>query len=299
MRYSELTCAYQTKAEDSNVATFSGVASTSDVDKLNEVIEAGAFLPIARKDNGDPDVLMLRDHDRTQIIGGWKSFAQQGPRLVVEGELCLDVEKARETYALMKRGFLSGLSVGFTAGLNDVKYDDRNGRRTISKATLKECSIVAAPANGRARVLSVKSDVVELLSSCGLDDTDIDILLNEGLDGLIECKRNPQKPYGGNVPYADPGYQDDGVHRYPIDTERHIRAAWSYINMPKNQRMYSADQVKKIMGRIKAAWRNKIDPAGPPGASDGKGEDWNPLDEMRVASEVRGLLSQLRERCHG
>ena len=43
--------------------------------------------------------------------------------------------------------------------------------------------------------------------------------------------------------YADPGYQSDGKLRYPIDTERHIRAAWSYINMPSNARRYGDDQV--------------------------------------------------------
>ena len=29
-----------------------------------------------------------------------------------------------------------------------------------------------------------------------------------------------------NIVYADPGYQPDGKKRYPIDSERHIRAAW-------------------------------------------------------------------------
>ena len=32
------------------------------------------------------------------------------------------------------------------------------------------------------------------------------------------------EPYGA-VTYADPGYQSDGVKRYPIDTEAHTRAA--------------------------------------------------------------------------
>lgn len=61
-----------------------------------------------------------------------------------------------------------------------------------------------------------------------------------------------KKPYG-NVTYADPGYQDDGVKRYPLDTEAHVRAAWSYINMPKNQKAYSSEQVSAIKSRIKTA----------------------------------------------
>lgn len=60
-----------------------------------------------------------------------------------------------------------------------------------------------------------------------------------------------KKPYG-DVQYADPGYKE-GVKRYPIDTEEHVRAAWSYINMPKNHVGYTAEEVSAIKGRIKAA----------------------------------------------
>ena len=74
------------------------------------------------------------------------------------------------------------------------------------------------------------------------------------------------KPYG-DVEYADPGYQDDKKRRYPIDTEKHIRAAWSYINKPKNGGKYSADELKRIKNKIIAAWKDKIDPEGPPSAA--------------------------------
>jgi hypothetical protein len=68
--------------------------------------------------------------------------------------------------------------------------------------------------------------------------------------------------------YADPGYQSDGKRRYPIETERHIRAAWSYINEPKNAAPYTGDQLKRIKDKIIAAWKEKIDPDGPPSAED-------------------------------
>jgi Family of unknown function (DUF6582) len=62
-------------------------------------------------------------------------------------------------------------------------------------------------------------------------------------------------PYGpaSEAHYADPGYQDDGVKRYPLDSEEHCRAAWAYINMPKNAAKYSPDELKKIKGRIQEA----------------------------------------------
>ena len=61
-----------------------------------------------------------------------------------------------------------------------------------------------------------------------------------------------KKPYG-DVTYADPGYKEDDKKRYPLDSEEHCRAAWSYINMPKNQEGYTPEQVSLIKGKIKSA----------------------------------------------
>lgn len=73
------------------------------------------------------------------------------------------------------------------------------------------------------------------------------------------------KPYG-DVEYADPGFQKDGQKRYPVDTEEHIRAAWSYIGQEKNASQYTDEQVKHIKTRIVHAWKDKIDKDGPPSA---------------------------------
>lgn len=64
--------------------------------------------------------------------------------------------------------------------------------------------------------------------------------------------KDPKKPYG-EVEYADPGYQKDGKARYPLDTKKHVTAAWDYINKASNQKPYTADQLSKIMSKIKAA----------------------------------------------
>ena len=91
---------------------------------------------------------------------------------------------------------------------------------------------------------------------------------NAGPDKIhtVEQACEGDKPYG-DVEYADPGYQDDKKRRYPIDTEKHIRAAWSYISKPKNAGKYSADELKRIKDKIIAAWKDKIDPEGPPSAA--------------------------------
>ena len=77
------------------------------------------------------------------------------------------------------------------------------------------------------------------------------------MQSSVEAERAGAKtakaPYGTETTYADPGYQSDGVKRYPLDTEQHCRAAWSYINQADNAAKYTADQVAAIKSKIKAA----------------------------------------------
>jgi hypothetical protein len=94
---------------------------------------------------------------------------------------------------------------------------------------------------------------------------------------------DPKKPYG-DVGYADPGYQEDKQKRYPVDTEAHVRAAWSYINRDKNAAAYSAADLGKVKGRIVGAWKKLIDKAGPPSeqAAAGSGQQlWSEEDHPR------------------
>jgi hypothetical protein len=60
-----------------------------------------------------------------------------------------------------------------------------------------------------------------------------------------------EEPYG-DVKYADPGYRDN-KKRYPIDTVEHAKAAWAYINVPKNEGEYTPEQLAVIKGKIQAA----------------------------------------------
>jgi len=59
------------------------------------------------------------------------------------------------------------------------------------------------------------------------------------------------EPYG-DVEYADPGYREE-KKRYPLDSEAHCRAAWAYINMPKNADLYTPEQLEHVRGKIIAA----------------------------------------------
>jgi hypothetical protein len=59
----------------------------------------------------------------------------------------------------------------------------------------------------------------------------------------------------GDKSYGDVKYADPKNGKYPIDTDAHIRAAWSYINMPKNAKKYPLNGVaiSTVKARIKAA----------------------------------------------
>jgi hypothetical protein len=55
---------------------------------------------------------------------------------------------------------------------------------------------------------------------------------------------------GTDGPWADPGYQADKKQRYQLDTKKNVKAAWAYINQKDNADKYTANQLKRIKGRI-------------------------------------------------
>lgn len=46
-------------------------------------------------------------------------------------------------------------------------------------------------------------------------------------------------------------YADPVNFKYPIDTEDHARAAWSYIHQKRNRKGYSDDELKSMEARIR------------------------------------------------
>jgi len=212
MLFSDMTLGrLETKAvaDGDEVAHFAGVASTSDIDLVDDIIEPGAFGKIVPK-----DVALLRDHVGTQCIGGWTGFEQDGKHLRVEGDISLAIPLGRETYTLMKQGFLSGISVGYRIRKGGMAFDEASGVRRIKKATLVECSIVAVPANRGARVRSVKSllgspaELHEWLADAGFDDREIDVVISRGFDALRRDERGALRIHGV-----------DGFGRLPTDDQ--------------------------------------------------------------------------------
>lgn len=82
--------------------------------------------------------------------------------------------------------------------------------------------------------------------------------------------RNDAMEKEGEKKYGDVKFADPENDKYPIDTEKHIRAAWDYIHKDEDADKYGADDLAAIKRRIVAAWKDKIDPAGPPEAAEKK-----------------------------
>jgi hypothetical protein len=66
-------------------------------------------------------------------------------------------------------------------------------------------------------------------------------------------RRDDVKPKEGLREYGDVKFADETHKKYPIDTEEHVRAAWSYINHKDNAAKYDKDEVQTIKKRIKKA----------------------------------------------
>lgn len=66
-------------------------------------------------------------------------------------------------------------------------------------------------------------------------------------------KRSDVNPERGEHEYGDVKFADPTNNKYPIDTEEHVRAAWSYIHHKHNAAEYSAADLKTIEDRIRKA----------------------------------------------
>lgn len=133
---------------------FGGYASLFGIaDLVNDVVEFGAFSKTLELHSSRP-VRMLFQHDPDQVIGRWLTLRQDEKGLYVEGQLSLDVTRAKDVHALMLSGALDGLSIGFKT--RKSHKDPKSGARHVSEADLWEISIVTFPMLPDARVTQIK-----------------------------------------------------------------------------------------------------------------------------------------------
>lgn len=149
------------KATDDAAGTIEGYLSVFGVrDSYNEIVLPGAFadsLAKHRREGTWP--LMLWQHDPWEPIGVWDDLAEDGKGLLAKGHLLIkqDVPIADKAYSLLKAEALWGQSIGYRE-VDTEPAKDGDARKLI-KLDLMEGSIVSFPANRRAGVDSIKSDV--------------------------------------------------------------------------------------------------------------------------------------------
>jgi len=154
-------------ASDSDPGTFEGYGAVfGNKDAYGDVIQKGAFKETLRdwkKQKRLPPMLtqhggwMLTDTDAIPV-GKWTSMEEDDTGLKVSGKLInLDTERGKNIYGAMREGVLDGMSIGYRAKEFAIGTKPDEPRRTLKKIDLIELSVVTFPANGKARVRSIKS----------------------------------------------------------------------------------------------------------------------------------------------
>lgn len=158
---------FSTDDIDAKTGAFSGYgAMFGNVDSYGDVIAPGAFKASLKewgREKKLPPMLLqhggwgMTDSDGLPI-GVWTRMDEDNAGLKVEGRLInLDTDRGKSVYGAMKEGALDGLSIGYRAKKFTLGTKPDEPRRKLEMVDLVEVSVVTFPANGKARVRSVKA----------------------------------------------------------------------------------------------------------------------------------------------
>jgi HK97 family phage prohead protease len=148
---------------------FTGYASVFNVvDSYGDVIAKGAFKDTLREweDRGKLPLMLLQhgggpfggSANDMLPIGKWTNMEENSKGLKVEGELfAMNTERGQYLIEGMKAGVLDGLSIGFRTRKATQGTKPGEPIRTLTDVDLVEVSVVALPANPKARVSNVKA----------------------------------------------------------------------------------------------------------------------------------------------
>lgn len=134
--------------------TFEGYASTfNKVDHGNDLIEPGAFKKTLKENDQFP---VHWYHSILQPVGGIHGEEDE-KGLFMKGFLVLEVQKALELYALMKKKVVNMLSIGYD--VIKQSWDGETGIRTLQEIKLWEVSIVTWGMDQEAFITDVKMEI--------------------------------------------------------------------------------------------------------------------------------------------
>jgi hypothetical protein len=166
-------------ADSPDDMTFAGYGAVfGNVDSYGDVIAKGAFADTLKKARSSGQwPALLSQHggmfgDDSTPIGIYTEMREDDVGLYVEGKLA-PTAKGKEAYELLKmkpRPAYNGLSIGFRPTEWVMRSKPEEPRRTLKAVDLLEVSLVTFPANGKARVTSVKSEFNPRVIEDGLRD---------------------------------------------------------------------------------------------------------------------------------
>ena len=145
----------QVKFDDSG-RKFSGYASVFDgVDSYGDTIKRGAY----KRTLVDRErAIKMRWNHHGPVIGKWLDIREDEKGLWVEGELTKGHSVADDVAASLAHGAVDGMSIGYYV----KDYDQQGNKRELKDIELIEISVVEEPADNAARVVDVKSALLEV-----------------------------------------------------------------------------------------------------------------------------------------
>lgn len=142
-----------TKAEAEG--TFEAYVSVfGNVDSYGEIVDKGAFTQWL-KDWFPRYPKCVLNHDWTQPVAKILEISEDEIGLKVKAQLLLELERAKETYILMKEGVLTDFSFGFS--VEEDYVDPATNFRHLKKMAVWEVSPVLVGANRKATLSNIKS----------------------------------------------------------------------------------------------------------------------------------------------
>ncbi len=156
---------FQLKDFDDAKGIVKGYLSTFDnVDEQGDRVRPGAFKRTLQnkyeyKKSNNKRYLMplLWQHKEAEPVGGYLEAKEDEIGLFVEIELDLDVQKGREAYSALKKGYVFQQSMGYDTIKSDYVKIDGETVRDLIEVRLWEGSLVTFPANEEAVVTDVKA----------------------------------------------------------------------------------------------------------------------------------------------
>ena len=146
------------KLLDDEQGTFEGYASVfNGVDAYGDTIAPGAYADTLK--NRERPIRMRWNHFGP-VIGKYEDIHEDEKGLFVRGSLTPGHSVARDVYASMKHGAVTGMSIGYIP--KEWERDEEKGTTLLKRIDLIEISIVEEPADLGAQMASIKSAIEDI-----------------------------------------------------------------------------------------------------------------------------------------